>query len=164
VAQRRRREWIEHDYIGVFQSRAWALSQLSLSGLRVALSSSIARGDVYAFGHRSSSSICRLMASVHPAGESFARSLLRDHLRLPERILTRPIATMGCNVWLARPGIFERYVKEWLIPAHSALKESCAAVPDAICIRLLECLAPAFFSHLACRVELVAPESLPMGP
>jgi hypothetical protein len=164
VAQRRMREWIDHDYVGVFRSRAWAQSQLSLSGLRIALNTSVARGDVYAFGHRSSSSICRLMASVHPTGESVTRSLLGDHLRLPERILTRPIATMGCRIWLAHPGIFARFVKEWLIPARAALKESYGDVPEPICIRLLECLAPAFFSHLACRMELVEPESLPVGP
>jgi hypothetical protein len=137
VVQRRRREWLDRDYMGLFDSRVWALGGHTSSELGTMLGASDQQADVYVLGVRSAQTICRFMASVHPTGESIARRVLHTCLRLPERLLTRRIPAMGSTLWLARPHLIERYVNDWLVPARRALEARRDSGPDSVCLALL---------------------------
>jgi hypothetical protein len=160
VVQRRGSEWKRRHYVGVFSASAWARTGLTSGDLSKALDAAGFRHDVYAIASGERTSISRRLAKLHPSGEFVARTLLCGRLRLPERILGREVLMIDDNLWLARPELLEKLVRDWLVPAREAFS---VGVDAGIRSALLDVLASAFFSHSACRVGFFGPGRVSRG-
>jgi hypothetical protein len=60
---------------------------------------------------------------METSARDLAYALLVERLRVSQGLLARRVAPIPANCWIARPRVFERFVREWLIPARAALED-----------------------------------------
>jgi glycosyltransferase involved in cell wall biosynthesis len=124
VLETRAAEWASSDYVGVQALRA----ELGGADVWVAFGRELVATqgafDVYAApSPNDASSLWRSLGAMETRARDLAYLLLTDRLRVSKGLLARRVAPIHSNTWIARPRVFERFVREWLIPARAALED-----------------------------------------
>lgn len=137
VLSRRAAEWKSCDYVGV-----QALSP-SLGGAGIwadfgrELVATQGAYDVYAAPPpNNDTTLWRSLGKMETRARDLGRALLVGRSGVADRLFARRVAPIPGNGWIARPRVFERFVREWLIPVRAALE-------DRTDRRLQQLLAPA---------------------
>jgi hypothetical protein len=115
-ALRHKNEWLRSDYVGLFDAGALP----DPDRVAAAIASDATAADVYAV-HDSARVPFKHLLSEHPRAQALARHLLRRLGGSAEDLLDRRVRPLG-SAWLARPDAIFFYVRDWLIPARSALE------------------------------------------
>jgi hypothetical protein len=125
VFANRRCEWANADFVGVLASHGGAVSEPAWAVLGRQL---IATGCGYdAYGFRADdahATAWRSLGRMETRALDIARHLLVKRLGVPESLVFRRVPLIRANRWIARKAVFERFVKEWLIPARAALADA----------------------------------------
>lgn len=124
VLGRRAVEWSGSDYVGVQALR----EELGGAGVWVAFGRELVATqgafDVYAAPSPDDApSLWRSLGAMETRARDLAYALLVERLRVSQGLLARRVAPIPANCWIARPRVFERFVREWLIPARAALED-----------------------------------------